>query len=78
VIFETPDPENAVVGASDFYLYPTHNRPLHPVSMSFLAEPRGFARTEVVRFCSEPLIPYAGYAEMESIWATSKPPMITL
>jgi SAM-dependent methyltransferase len=67
VIFETPNPENIVVGACDFYLDPTHNRPLHPVSMSYLAEQRGFVRTEIMRFSSEPLIPYSGHVGIEEI-----------
>jgi SAM-dependent methyltransferase len=67
VIFETPNPENIVVGACDFYLDPTHNRPLHPVSMSYLAEQRGFVRTEIIRFNSEPLTPYSGHVGIEEI-----------
>jgi SAM-dependent methyltransferase len=67
VIFETPNPENIVVGACDFYLDPTHNRPLHPVSMSYLVEQRGFVRTEIVRFSSEPLTPYSGHVGIEEI-----------
>jgi len=32
-IFETPNPENVVVGATNFWLDPTHERPLHPLAL---------------------------------------------
>jgi O-antigen chain-terminating methyltransferase len=49
-IFETPNPENIVVGACTFYMDPTHNRPLHPSTMRFLAEARGLVRVRVEFF----------------------------
>ena len=48
-IFETPNPENVVVGASTFYTDQTHNRPVHPEILSFLAGQFGFSRAEVLR-----------------------------
>lgn len=48
-IFETPNPENLVVGACDFYRDPTHVRPLHPDTLQFLAEQHGLVRVEIVR-----------------------------
>jgi SAM-dependent methyltransferase len=48
-IFETPNPENVVVGASTFYTDQTHNRPVHPEVLSFLVEQFGFSRAEVLR-----------------------------
>ena len=35
------------IGASSFYLDPTHRRPLHPETMRFLAESRGLVRVEI-------------------------------
>ena len=49
LILETPNPENLVVGTCNFYLDPTHRRPIPPQQMSFLPEYHGFARTCVVR-----------------------------
>ncbi|MGH9901247.1 MAG: class I SAM-dependent methyltransferase, partial [Pyrinomonadaceae bacterium] len=49
VIFETPNPENLVVGASNFYLDPDHRNPLPSPLMHFLLETRGFCRVEVVK-----------------------------
>ena len=48
-IFETPNPENLVVGACDFYIDPTHLNPLPPEPMRFVMEARGFDRIEVMR-----------------------------
>jgi len=49
VIFETPNPENIVVGACNFYVDPTHQRPLPPVMTQFLVESGGFDHVEIHR-----------------------------
>ncbi|HLX29238.1 MAG TPA: methyltransferase domain-containing protein [Casimicrobiaceae bacterium] len=48
-IFETPNPENLVVGACNFYSDPTHDRPLPPEPLQFILESRGFERVEIMR-----------------------------
>jgi SAM-dependent methyltransferase len=47
-IFETPNPENVIVGSNFFYLDPTHHHPLPSELMEFLFESRGFERVEVL------------------------------
>ncbi len=47
LILETPNPTNLTVGAAQFYLDPTHVKPLHPDLMEFLALERGFAEVEI-------------------------------
>ncbi|RXK12281.1 hypothetical protein CP965_10980 [Halarcobacter mediterraneus] len=42
IIFETPNPRNILVGSSDFYLDPTHIKPIHPATLKFLAKQTGF------------------------------------
>ena len=49
LIMETPNPENLVVGATTFYLDPTHVRPIPPVLLSFATEFAGFLRNKVAR-----------------------------
>ena len=49
VIFETPNPENLLVGAHTFYLDPTHQRPIPPALLSFLAEDCGYESYDIVR-----------------------------
>jgi len=45
IIFETPNPANILVSAYDFYRDPSHVKPLHPDTVNFIAESRGFLRT---------------------------------
>lgn len=49
VIFETPNPENLMVGACNFYTDPTHLHPVVPAVAEFMARQRGFARAEILR-----------------------------
>ena len=49
LILETPNSENLVVGASAFYLDPTHERPIPPQLLEFLAKNSGFVRVKVLR-----------------------------
>jgi O-antigen chain-terminating methyltransferase len=42
LILETPNPQNALVGFHNFYIDPTHNKPLPAVLLQFLVEARGF------------------------------------
>jgi O-antigen chain-terminating methyltransferase len=48
-IFETPNPENLIVGACNFYYDPTHIKPLPPEPMRFVMEARGFGSIEILR-----------------------------
>lgn len=49
VILETPNPENILVGACNFYLDPTHRNPIPSQTMQFLLESRGFCRVEILK-----------------------------
>ncbi|APD87567.1 hypothetical protein BM527_16530 [Alteromonas sp. Mex14] len=47
MILETPNLKNILVGAGDFYLDPTHMRPLHPLTMQFFLKKAGFSVVEI-------------------------------
>lgn len=47
-IFETPNPNNVVVGSNYFYLDPTHRHPLPTELMEFLFRNRGFQEIEIL------------------------------
>jgi SAM-dependent methyltransferase len=47
-IFETPNPENVLVGSHNFYLDPTHRNPLPSATVKFIAEARGLCRIEIM------------------------------
>jgi SAM-dependent methyltransferase len=57
LILETPNPENLVVGATNFYLDPTHIRPVPPLLLSFATEHAGLTRNKVVRLQQPELAP---------------------
>ena len=48
-IFESPNPENILVGACTFYFDPTHCNPLPPLMIKFLVESRGLCQVEIKR-----------------------------
>lgn len=56
LIMETPNTENVVVGTSNFYLDPTHQRPIPSKLLSFLTEYEGFARTKVLHLQESPTL----------------------
>lgn len=49
LILETPNAENLVVGTNNFYLDPTHERPIPHLLLGFLTEYAGFARSKLLR-----------------------------
>ncbi|SMC76604.1 O-antigen chain-terminating methyltransferase [Desulfocicer vacuolatum DSM 3385] len=49
VIFETPNPENIMVGACNFYTDPTHKNPIPPETLEFLIKARGFTKIKTHR-----------------------------
>jgi 2-polyprenyl-3-methyl-5-hydroxy-6-metoxy-1,4-benzoquinol methylase len=57
VIFETPNPENIIVGACNFHIDPTHRNPLPPVTLKFFLENQGFANIQTIGLCPLNLLP---------------------
>ncbi|MBC3806253.1 methyltransferase domain-containing protein [Undibacterium seohonense] len=49
LIFETPNPENMIVGSCNFYYDPTHRNPIVPAVAEFIATQRGFTKAEILR-----------------------------
>jgi SAM-dependent methyltransferase len=49
VLFETPNPENLVVGACNFYADLSHRNPIPPQTLDFIMLRRGFKRTSIIR-----------------------------
>ena len=47
LLLETPNPTNLDVGASTFYIDPTHRKPVHPLWIEFLLTSRGFVDVEL-------------------------------
>jgi O-antigen chain-terminating methyltransferase len=53
VVFETPNPHNVLVSSHNFYLDPTHQKPIPMILLQFIVEERGFCEVR-----SLPLHPY--------------------
>lgn len=49
VIFETPNPENLIVGSTTFYLDPSHLHPVPPALLAFTLEVCGFRDVQILR-----------------------------
>jgi ubiquinone/menaquinone biosynthesis C-methylase UbiE len=47
-IFETPNPQNVLVGSFSFYMDPTHRNPMPSPMVKFFVENRGFSHAEVL------------------------------
>ncbi|MFN5952122.1 MAG: class I SAM-dependent methyltransferase [Dolichospermum sp.] len=60
VIFETPNPDNVLVGSNTFYLDPTHINPLPSATIKFISENFGLDNVQVIR-----LHPYPESAKLD-------------
>lgn len=49
VLFETPNPENVLVGSHTFYHDFTHRNPVTPTAISFLLKHHGFGAIDIIR-----------------------------
>lgn len=49
VLFETPNPENVLVGSHTFYHDFTHRNPVTPTAISFLLKHHGFGNLDIIR-----------------------------
>jgi SAM-dependent methyltransferase len=54
LILETPNPESLLAGSINFHRDPTHVRPVHPDTLSFLCESAGFRDIEIRRLAPVP------------------------
>jgi O-antigen chain-terminating methyltransferase len=64
VIFETPNPQNVLVGSCNFYFDPTHRNPLPSPVMKFLLESRGFVGVDVLNLNPSDDTPVAADSEL--------------
>lgn len=62
LIVETPNPQNVSVGACNFYMDLTHQKPIPPMTAEFVARHAGFADVKVLR-----LHPAKRHAERDSL-----------
>ncbi len=54
LILETPNSENLIVGTNNFYLDPTHQRPVPALFLEFLCQYHRFGRSRILRLQEDP------------------------
>jgi len=64
VIFETPNPENILVGSCNFYFDPTHRNPLPGPVLKFLIESRGFKDVQILKLNPSDEAPVKGGTDL--------------
>ena len=64
VIFETPNPENVLVGSCNFYFDPTHRNPLPAQVLRFLVESRGFVEVKILNLNPSDDVPVEGDSDL--------------
>ena len=73
LIMETPNPENIVVATRNFYLDPTHQRPIPPMLLAFVAEYAGFARVKTLRLQESKELVNKGDVSLQDVFAGASP-----
>jgi O-antigen chain-terminating methyltransferase len=56
LILETPNVQSLAVGASSFWVDPTHERPVHPAFLTFLLEEAGLREVTTTFLHPTPLV----------------------
>jgi SAM-dependent methyltransferase len=77
-IFESPNPENIIVGACNFYSDPTHRNPLVPTTIKFLFEQRGFSNVNLMRLREYRLEDPLEFVEADNPIASKLNPLIEI
>ena len=73
LIFETPNPENIVVGTSNFYTDPTHERPIPPQLLNFVCKYSGFNSALTARLQEDSLLHSGKLATLIDVFAGVSP-----
>jgi SAM-dependent methyltransferase len=73
LIMETPNPENILVATCNFYVDPSHERPIPPMLLSFLAEYVGFSRVKTVRLQEPRELSDQTHLKLEDIFSGVSP-----
>lgn len=67
LVLETPNAENLMVGTQNFYLDPTHERPIPHLLLSFLTEYTGFVRSKLLRLQESPTLAQGSAVDLMSV-----------
>jgi len=73
LIMETPNPENIVVATCNFYLDPTHQRPIPPSLLAFVVEYSGFTRVKTLRLQESKELVTQSNISLQAVFAGASP-----
>jgi len=73
LIMETPNPDNLQVATSNFYLDPSHLKPIPSQLLSFVTEHAGFARSKVLGLQESPALHYQPQVQLQDVLAGASP-----
>lgn len=73
LIMETPNPDNMQVATCNFYLDPSHIKPIPSQLLSFVAQHAGFARTKVLGLQESPALRYQSQVQLQDVLAGASP-----
>ncbi|KTC62815.1 SAM-dependent methyltransferase [Pseudomonas fluorescens ABAC62] len=73
LILETPNAENLVVGTQNFYLDPTHERPIPHLLLDFLIEFTGFSRSKLMRLHEPAVLTGDGPVDLMDVLGGTSP-----
>jgi 2-polyprenyl-3-methyl-5-hydroxy-6-metoxy-1,4-benzoquinol methylase len=73
LILETPNPDNLVVASCNFYLDPSHIKPIPSLLLSFTANYAGFARTKIIGLQESSSLRFKANLQLEDVLAGASP-----
>jgi O-antigen chain-terminating methyltransferase len=73
LFMETPNPENIVVATCNFYLDPTHQRPIPPSLLAFIVEYSGFTRVKTLRLQESKELVTQSNISLQAVFAGASP-----
>lgn len=73
LILETPNPENLLVATKNFYLDPSHQRPIPSELLSFVVEHAGFSRVKTLGLQESPALTSKTDVSMQDVFAGVSP-----
>jgi SAM-dependent methyltransferase len=73
LIMETPNPDNLRVATHNFYLDPSHIKPIPASLLSFVAEHAGFARTKILGLQESAALRFQAEIQLQDVLAGASP-----
>lgn len=73
LIMETPNPDNLRVATNNFYLDPSHLKPIPSLLLSFVSEQAGFARTKILGLQESPALRFQSEVHLQDVLAGASP-----